>query len=773
MIPRRDDRSIDLGGEWSFALSDRRLAEDPATADDLRAAGLTVYPATVPGNLELDLLANGLIDEPFHGMNIVDLRRYERTWAYYVRSFEAAEMPGTTPHLVFEGVDCFADIFLNGQLVHRCDNMLIEQVASVAGSLRSGEPNDLCVVIEPALERARAAGHPYPPGLNAEGSGYEGMYARKAPHMYGWDIMPRAVSAGLWRPVSLRYRPDERIDWAWLDTEGLSADRHEARLALHYRMTTVGDPGRYELRVSGSAGASVFERCERLLFDAGCLRFACADPRLWWPRGRGEQNLYSVKVELLEDGRRVDELTLIHGIRTVELDRTSVTTETGDGEFCFRINGERTFLLGTNWVPLDAYHSRDIDRIPAVLDLVEEIGCNAIRCWGGNVYEHDTFFELCDQKGILVWQDFAMACAIYPQDADFQDRLRAEATQVVRRLRQHPSLVLWAGDNECDQKYLWGGRRRNPNTNVLTREVIPAVLRDEDPSRPYLPSSPYVDEVAFVAGERYLPEDHLWGPRDYYKSPFYTSALCHFASEIGYHGCPEPATLRRFLSPDRVWPPTDNEEWLLHSTSPLPGVDVHAYRVQLMVDQVTMLFGAVPDTVEDFASASQASQAEALKFFIEMFRVGKWRRTGIIWWNIADGWPQFSDAIVDYYLAKKQAFEVVRRSQAQLCVVVGEPSSGFHEIAACNDHREDLELTFAVRDVETGQIAAEGRGRATGDAVTTVGRIPATPGEQRTYLIEWTSAQGSGVNHYLAGEPPFSLARYRQWMELVGLGGTR
>jgi beta-mannosidase len=763
----RED-AIDLGGTWQFGVSDHRVPGDPSSAEGLRAAGLTLYPATVPGNFELDLLANGLIDDPFVGMNIVALRRYESAWVYYTRTFEAPERAGTTPELVFEGLDCIADIWLNGRLVHHADNMLIEQRVAVAGSLRAGA-NELFVRIEPAVEHARTGGFPYPPGLNAEGSGFEGLYVRKAPHMYGWDIMPRAVSAGIWRPVRLRYLPFERLDWVWLDTERLAADLGEARLALHYQARIAADTAAdYEIRYEGRSGVSSFSGRAPLLFEAGCTRFTFETPAVWWPRGRGRPDLYEVTVELLRHGVVVDTTTLTHGIRTVELDKSSVTTETGDGRFCFVVNGERIFVMGTNWVPLDAYHSRDADRIGPVLDLVEDIGCNMIRCWGGNVYEDDRFYDLCDRKGILVWQDFAMACAIYPQDPDFQGRIRAEATAVVRRLRQHPCLALWAGDNECDQKYIWGGRRRDPNENVLTRSVIPGVLADEDPSRPYLPSSPFIDPVAFLAGERYLPEDHLWGPRDYYKGQFYTSALAHFASEIGYHGCPEPASVRRFLSPDKVWPYGDNEEWLLHATSPIPGVNVHDYRVELMASQVRVLFGTVPDTLEEFAYASQASQAEALKFFIEMFRAAKWRRTGIIWWNIADGWPQFSDAVVDYYLVRKRAYDVVKRTQRPLSIVVREPASGTHELVACNDGRDPRAISFRVRDLDSGATVAEGRATAAGDAVTVLGSIPADLEQQRCFLLEWDDEEGHGLSHYLAGRPPFTLDRYRAWMDQVG-----
>lgn len=768
MIFERLDPGIDLDGEWSFAYSSEPISPPPRSVADLRQAGLEVYPAAVPGNFELDLLANGLIAEPFFGMNIVGLRRFEATHVYYARDFAAPVRPGTQPYLVFEGIDCYADIYLNGQLVHRADNMLIEHSIAVADTLRPGELNALCVVIDPALAVARSPEFEYPAGLEAEGSGYESLYVRKPPHMYGWDIMPRALSAGLWRPVTLRHLPAERLDWVWLETQDIAADASSATLALHYRAIIDALPASaYSLRVSGSSGQATFEYSHVLLFEAGSVNFRVPSPQLWWPRGRGEPNLYDVRAELMRDGAVIDSVSFRHGIRTVDLVRSSVTTDDGQGEFCFLVNGERVFVLGTNWVPLDAYHSRDVDRIEAALALAEDLACNMIRCWGGNVYENDAFYDLCDSKGILVWQDFAMACAIYPQDAAFQSRLAVEVRQVARRLRQHASIVLWCGDNECDQKYL-RARRRDPNTNVLTRAVIPAVLRDEDGSRPYLPSSPYVDEVALPTGEQYLPENHLWRS-DYYKDPLYTTAPCHFVSEIGFLGCPEPESLRSFLSPDKVWPYEANEEWLAHSTSGIADVHLHDYRVDLMVRHVRSLFGAVPDTLDAFAFASQSAQAEALKFFIEMFRLGKWRRTGILWWNLLDGWPQVSDAVVDYYLRKKRAFEIIRRSQARLCVIAREPAHDMQEFAVVNDTRDDLSVDFVVRDVDTDEILLGASATAVADAVTPLGRTRARADIQRCLTIGWQSLLGSGQNHYVAGRPPFSLEQYRSWMVKLGM----
>jgi beta-mannosidase len=769
-VPQREPPvALDLGGAWTFATTDRRveLGSDPVAA--LSAAGATPLPAVVPGNLELDLHRNGLIDDPFVGMGIVALRGLERRHAYYLRTFRAPIRGRASPVLVFEGLDCDARVYLNGRLVAQTANMLVEHHVSVDGALMDGVENQLVVELAPVAIRAREDLERYAPGLQAEGGGYESLFVRKAPHAFGWDIMPRALSAGIWRAVTLRYLAPERITSVWLDTERIEVDGSAATLTLHYQVAADLDPARsVELVLTASGTGRGFSMRTPLLSQAGMARCEVPSPSLWWPRGRGAAHLYSVVVELQRDGQTIDSRTFRHGIRTVALERTSVTDRAGSGEFRFIVNGEPVFILGTNWVPLDAYHSRDLDRIPAALAMVEELGCNMIRCWGGNVYEHDTFYDGCDEAGILVWQDFAMACAIYPQDLPFQDEIATEIRQVVRRLRQHASVAIWAGDNECDEQYVWKGRRRDPNDNVLTRHVIPAVLRLEDPSRPYLPSSPYVDPTAFASGIRALPEDHLWGPRDYYKSSFYVDAVAHFASEIGYHGCPDVESMRRFLGPDHLWPYTDDPEWLLHATSPFPGIDTHDYRVELMASQVRTLFGVVPETLEAFAHASQASQAEALKFFIESFRMGKWRRTGIIWWNLVDGWPQLSDAIVDYYLVRKRAFEVVRRAQSPIAVMLREPQNGRQDVVICNDTRIDSSVAFAVRDIDSGETLLDGTAVAPRDAVVSVGAI-AAPTAQTLLTVDWDSDLGPARSHYLAGVPPFALDWYLGSMERAGL----
>ncbi len=755
---------LDLTGQWSFAFTGEEPKEPPLSTADLKRLGLTVHPCAVPGNFELDLHANGLLPDPFFGMNIARLRELEDHHIYYFRTFRADASDERQAELVFEGLDCFAEVYLNGQSVGESRNMLVEQVFPITGRL--GNENELLVHISPVMAEARK--HIYPTGALAMPANYESLYVRKAPHMFGWDIMPRALSAGIWRPVRIRRTNDVCISTVYLET--LDIRRDSAALRLHYSFRSPAwRSDTYEIEISGECGASRFHERRRVLFNSGRVDFAVETPALWWPRGRGEATLYGVRVRLFRNGAEADSVSFRHGIRTVELERTSLTDAEGSGEFCFRVNGERVFVKGSNWVPADAFHSRDRNRIPRMLEMAADLDCNMLRCWGGNVYEDDLFYDTCDELGIMVWQDFAMACAVYPQDAAMQEMLRHEAEMVVRRLRQHPCLVLWAGDNECDCSWVWGGVKRDPNANVLTREVLPRVLQMEDPGRPYLPSSPLIDAEAFLTDPAMIPENHLWGPRDYYKGEFYQKSVCHFASEIGYHGCPSPESLREFLSPEKLWPYEGNEEWLLHCTSPVPGCDLFDYRVELMAKQVRAVFGEAPDNLDDYAFASQAVQAEAKKFFIEMFRAAKWRRTGIIWWNLIDGWPQFSDAVVDYYFRPKLAYSFIRRAQRRVALVLREPESDRQELVACNDLREAVDVRFSVEDVQSGEVLASGTGQCPGDAVAGLASIPYDPAKQTLYAIRWRDVLGDGTSHYLAGTPPFRLEDYRSWLNTAGL----
>ncbi|MBN1341636.1 MAG: glycoside hydrolase family 2 [Phycisphaerae bacterium] len=753
--------TLSLNGTWELTYR----PEPPGACSDDDAPdwppGESVA-AHVPGNVELDLVRAGRLADPFVGMNVKELRRYEEYEWWYRRRFQAGS-PSEAGRavLVLEGIDCFGTIWLNGHRLGATDNMLIPHEFDVTEHLRSGQENELVVRIGSAVRAARR--YTYDPSLQSLPTNLESAFVRKAPHMYGWDIAPRIVSAGLWRGVELQYRPATRI----VDVHYRTTVQSESRARLHVSWQIESDRvdlGGLTLHMQGQCESSRFEREVPVRFVAGQFVIDVPDARLWWPAGYGPPDRHDFALELRHDGNVLDRRTDRIGLCEIKLIRREPAGP--NGEFRFDVNGTPILVKGSNWVPLDAFHSRDAERYERALDLFADLGCNMLRCWGGNVYEDHAFFDLCERRGIMVWQDFAMACGRYPQDPAFLDRLRKEAETIVRRLRNHCCIAVWCGDNECDYSYLWQGL--DPASNRITRETLKQVVERCDPWRAYVPSSPwFTPDIVEKRDESRSVEQHLWGPRDYFKSRFYTESTPHFIGEIGYHGSPGAASIRRFIDPDHVWPPRGDEQWILHASDSIGADGPYAYRVELMLNQIRELFGIEPTTLEDFVLASQISQAEAKKFFIEMVRLGKWRRTGLLWWNVIDCWPQFSDAVVDYYFARKLAYSYIKRVQRPMCIMIGEPESWHCRVVAGNDSRSSASGEYRVSDADSGKVLMSGKFGVAANANQELGRLRVSHGEQRCFLIEWDVDGRRHGNHYLLGKPPISLVRYRGWLDRI------
>lgn len=762
---------------WKFCMCENSRVRagnmDPRTIGDVLKTGLEIMRADVPGNLELDLMKAGRLPKDiFAGTNILLTQDLECMHLWYFTRFELPEITNDTdPFIRFCGIDTVADIYVDGTFLARTENMLIAHEFPLAGL--SAGTHEIVVHIIPVSVYVR--------DLDLETKSWamkytgDSLLVRKAAAMYGWDIMPRCISAGLWKPVIIELKKKTRIGDFYLSTHTLSEGF--AGLLLKLKIETDFDDLRdLTVTVKGKCKKSSFECCATVFSCNQVLEIPLNDPVLWWPRGYGEPDLYDVTITLsktlFEGGVRVfnkpgetlDEVHFRHGVRIVELERTSLAGP--DGKFFFRINGKKIFVLGSNWVPVNTFPSLIDEYTLRGLELVKDIGCNMIRCWGGSPYPSDVLYDYCDENGILVWQDFSMACGLYPDDLRMQALLRDEAIFVVKALRNHASLALWSGDNENDIFCMMRngtvyGRPVNqydPNRNKLTREVLADVCERYDGFRPYIPSSPYMDEEVFRTGK--LPsEDHLWGPRDYFKGTYYKDqSVAHFASETGYHGCPSPETLRSFISEGSINDRGDgtictNPEWLVHSASMETDPSApFAYRVPLMTRQVERLFGKAPEDIGKYALMSQISQAEAMKFFIEHFRIGKWYRSGIIWWNIIDGWPQISDAVVDFYGRKKLAYHYIKCSQQRFCLMCDEPDGeGSVVIVAVSDIRPDIELEYHVEDVVTGETVISGKCTAPGDESTPIGRF--FPKTGHIYRLTW---RGLGDNSTIMGQNHFT-----------------
>ena len=407
-----------------------------------------------------------------------------------------------------------------------------------------------------------------------------------------------------------------------------------------------------------------------------------------------------------------------------------------------------------------------------------EMNCNMVRCWGGNVYEDTRFFELCDENGIMVWQDFAMGCTFYPQRQDFADAIEKEAVSVVRKFRNHPSLILWSGNNEDDLALRWNmiHFNINPNKDKVTRVTLPRVIYEMDPTRDFLPSSPYYSQAVYDGGSHddLLPENHLWGPRGYYKDPFYTEAKARFVSEIGYHGCPNRESLEKMFTKGSVNPWLNgqvglwNDEWMtkavrIYNQSPKQGG-----RNDLMTNQVKIMFGSVPKELDDFIMASQSVQAEAMKYFVEMWRGDKPNRSGIIWWNIRDGWPVLSDAVADYYNSKKLAFHFLKTVHENVCIFVHDAKDGLHPLVVVNDTRMQSKGNVWVTDVATGREVYKGSFTIGANSSMQIAGLPEMNG-QGVLLIRYDSDGKKLANHYLYGAPPFKLSDYKSWLKKTNI----
>lgn len=789
-----NNKRISLCGDWSLYYIENKPFKKsglyPTTAAELSDTGWHKINAKVPGNFELDFERAGICGDPFYACNTIELEKYENLHLFYTKNFELDFEPDENTFLCFEGIDTIADIFVNGVLVGRTDNMLVPFEFD-KNTLRKGM-NEILIHIIPSHIAARD--YEVPISSTHHAFGFDSLSIRKAPHMYGWDIMPRALSGGIWRPCYVEQRLENRIDDLFVYTHNLNAEKNYGEMGFFWNLTVAEDEIRdYSLRIHGECGDSKFDRFQKRLWHTGgrCV-IGISNAKFWWPRNYGDPNLYDITATLYYKDEPVYEHKTSVGLRSIELDRTSLTDKDGNGEFCFIINGKKVFWQGTNWVPVDAYHSRDAERLPEILPMLTDLNCNCLRCWGGNVYEDDIFYDFCDRNGIMIWQDFTHACGINPQTDEYCERFQSEVEKVVKRLRNHTSIIVWAGDNEVDACYRWTGGyvKRDPNNNRLTREVIPKVLNAHDFTRPYIPSSPYIDETAFEyiknGGAENISEQHLWGPRDYFKGSFYKGSICHFASETGYHGCPSPESLKRYIRPEQLWhwrkdPENDRipkDDWCCHSAcAALDGEDGNCYRIRLMSNQVKTLFPEFKEKeieygLDKFAYASQISQAEAKKYFIERFRVTKWRRTGIIWWNLIDGWPQISDAIVDYYGVKKLAYHYIKRSQQQLCLIFDEPENGVLPLYIASDLRCDVNVKYKVTDLVTDKVIVESAALAKSDESVLIYNKPMEDGEKHFYFIEWEyELDGkviSGTNHYVTNIIDLDYDEYMGWIKKVG-----
>jgi len=646
--------------------------------------------ASLPALFDFELYKNKVLGHPYYSTNNWDYQKYEGYHQYYVKKFVSNKK---RKMIRFNGIDTIAEIYLNNELIGTTSNCFLKYTFELNNLKKE---NTLIVHILPSVEEGLK--HDFSNIRQAAKYNYEALYVRKPASSFGWDILPRTPLGGIYKTVDL-FDEESLIENLFINPINVTKEKAVLAISLSPKENT-------KFEVIGECDGSHFKT---ELIDE--TQIEIINPKLWTIRGFGQQNLYEIKINAYKNDILVESKTIQYGIRKVLLSRTSTVKE--DGKFEFIINDEKVFLLGSNWVPVEAIKHVDIKRAKKALKLLLDIGCNAIRIWGGGIYEEDEIYSLCDKLGIFIWQDFMMGCATYPQDDEFAKCLKLEVETKVKDLRNHCSICLWAGDNENDcASTFWAINKKDPNENILTRQVIPNVLNEFDQSRPYLPSSPYIDGYAYAHQNEQLSEDHLWGPRDYFKGEYYKNAYPYFTSETGYHGLNSPKSLHKFMK--APWPIFDNNdqptrEYMCHGVSVKDDLDSpYLYRTRLMADQVKTLFTNEFTTLKDFSLASQISQAEAMKYFIEKMRRDTNRNGGIIWWNILDGWPQVSDAIVDYYFDKKLAYYYIKKSQQPILVFIDESKEKEKIYLSSLDSGSHF-ISYSITDAFDNTFVLEGK----------------------------------------------------------------
>ena len=624
----------------------------------------TWYAATVPGVVHTDLLNNKLIEDPFYRDNEQRLQWIGKTdWEYQTTFNVTPEiLARDNIDLVFEGLDTYANVFLNEASLLNADNMFRTWRANCKQLLKPGA-NTLRIrfrsPINEVLPLMAKMSYQLPAG-NDQGE-KTSPHTRKAPYQYGWDWGPRFVTSGVWRPVSLEAWDKARVED--LHILPLQVTPTAASLAAYVEVAADNDTtativvdNLRDKTLAAKRQVNLKRGSNRVSLD-----FVIKDPALWWPNGLGAHPLYGFKARLLINGRVIDATTTRTGLRSLELRQQP---DKSGKSFTFVINGVPVFAKGGNWIPADSFPSRiSKKKYRQLLESVRDTNMNMLRVWGGGIYERNDFYELCDEMGILVWQDFMFGCSLYPGDQAFLDNVRQEAIDSVKRLRNHPSIVIWNGNNEIESGWFhWGWKDQLPaklwdDYLKLFYGVLPEVCSALDPSRPYWPSSPSSNLEDDNESQK-MGDLHYW--QVWHASlPFseYEKQSPRFMSEYGFQSFPQIETVNTYTVP------ADHD-----IKSPVMMSHQRHPRGNQLIREYMLREYPEPKDFESFLYVSQVLQAEGIKIGAEHLRRIMPHNMGSLYWQINDCWPVASWSSIDYTGRWKALQYYARRFYSEILV---------------------------------------------------------------------------------------------------------
>ena len=638
------------------------------------------YPATVPGVVHTDLLQNKIIEDPFFRLNERGLQWIDKEdWVYETCfTLAAGMMRKENMELVFEGLDTYADVYLNDECILKADNMFRRWSIPIRQYIR--EENNILKVyfhspIKIDVPKWDALPYQYPASNDQSENGglfnkKISIFARKAGYHYGWDWGPRLVTSGIWRPVYIRAWSDLRINDVFIEQKEVGAGR--AVIAGHVELDADKDMDGVLVtitdevtgRVLGEWQADLKRGTNRVTVD-----FVLHKPKLWWSNGLGEPFLYRFRTDIIAGGELLDSKTERVGIRSLKV----VHQPDKDGHtFYIELNGRPVFAKGANYIPSDNFLPRVTPENykRTILDAAG-VNMNMLRVWGGGIYENDVFYDLCDEYGIMIWQDFMFACSMYPAEGALLDNIHQEAVDNVKRLRNHACIALWCGNNECQDAWLgWGWKREIERQNKEYADKIwaqyrqqyhvtlPGVVREYAPGTFYWPSSPFAFE-----GEMSGTTD---GDRHYWsvwhgKAPIsdYDSEKSRFFSEYGFQSFPEFESVKRYAPYPEDWD-IRSEVMMSHQR----GGD-HANE---LIETYLLNEYKKPRDFRAFLYMNHVLQGDAIKTAIESHRRQMPYNMGTLFWQHNDCWPVASWASRDYYGRWKAQHYYVRKAYDDILI---------------------------------------------------------------------------------------------------------
>ena len=708
------------------------------------------HKATIPGTVHTDLYENKLIPDPFYGANEKQLQWIENeNWEYESTfSLSEKEISNENIELEFDGLDTYATVYINGKKVLEADNMFRKWIISAKNHLKKGK-NHLKIVFLSAVQKGKEEASKLPYTLPEK----ERVFVRKAQYQFGWDWGPRFVTSGIWKKVQLKFWNSATIK----NIKFSQVELNDKKAILEF--TT-------EIRVSEvkTIQLKINEKSETFNLKKGTntvkMPYEISNPKLWWCNGLGFPHQYEFHFSLKQNREILDKKELKIGLRTIELVQDK--DEFGKS-FYFKLNGKSVFMKGANYVPPDSF----LPRVPdatyfSLVENARKANMNMLRVWGGGVYADDEFYNACDANGILVWQDFMFACAMYPGDEKFIENVKQEVIDNVNRLQNHPSIALWCGNNENDEGWHnWGWQKqfnysKADSTQIwndykkVFHEMIPKTLDSllAKEKNLYWPSSP---SIGWGRKESLTQGDsHYWGVW-WGKEPFemYKKKVGRFMSEYGFQGMPNLETLQKVIA----------KEDFNFTSEAFKNHQKHPTGFETITEYMTRDF-PVQTSMEKYNYVSQLLQAHGMKIAIEAHRRAKSYCMGTLYWQFNDCWPVTSWSTLDYYGNWKAAHYQVKESFAPILLAVTENLDGL-SIISSNDNMEVKEglvtaklLDFYGKELWTASkecvLDVE---RNTTCMQISYKELPKFEKDKTFLLIEFTSNQKKTVAHHYFVKP--------------------